>query len=70
MDSQLNELSKGEKTNTIPNKYNLGSKKKEEKSNILNHPTRAEKPPKNVVVGRKYHKVHNPSPVIKGLSQK
>jgi hypothetical protein len=29
MDNQLNELSKGEKTNNNPNKYNLRSKKKE-----------------------------------------
>jgi hypothetical protein len=32
MDNQLNELSKGEKTSSSPNKYNLRSKKKEGKA--------------------------------------
>jgi hypothetical protein len=34
MDSQINELSKGEKTNSSPNKYNLRYKKKEGKYDI------------------------------------
>jgi len=49
MDSQLNELSKGEKTNSSSNKYNLRSKKKEGKHVIPNQPTKANKPAKNVV---------------------
>jgi hypothetical protein len=66
MDSNINELSKWEKTNNIPNKYNLRSKKKEGKSDVPNHPTRVEKPAKNVEVNNKDKKVQNPSPVIKG----
>ena len=34
MNGQINELRKGEKANNSPNKYNLRSKKKEEKSDI------------------------------------
>jgi hypothetical protein len=40
MDSQLNELSKGEKTNDNPNKYNLRSKKKEGKPDTSDQPTK------------------------------
>jgi hypothetical protein len=39
MESQLNELSKEEKTSGNPNKYNLGSKKREGRSDIPDHPT-------------------------------
>jgi hypothetical protein len=34
MDNQINELSKEEKANNSPHKYNLRSRKKEEKSNV------------------------------------
>jgi hypothetical protein len=49
MDSQLNELSKGEKTSGNPNRYNLRSKKKEGNLDVLDQPTSAEKLTKNVV---------------------
>jgi hypothetical protein len=66
MDNQLNELSKGEKTNSIPNKYNLRSKKKEGRPEIPNQPTKEEKLSKNVVDNNKEKKTQNPSPVAKG----
>jgi hypothetical protein len=65
MDNQLNDLSKGEKTNRSPNKYNLGSKKKEGKSDIPDHPTREEKPAKNVVDINKGKEAHKPPLVVK-----
>jgi hypothetical protein len=49
MDSQLNEMSKGEMTNNNPNRYNLRSKKKEGNLDISDQPTREEKPTKDVV---------------------
>jgi hypothetical protein len=57
MDSQLNEMSKGEKTNISPNKYNLRSKKKEGKSDIADQPTKVEKPTKNLANNNKDKKV-------------
>jgi hypothetical protein len=65
MDNQLNELSKGEKTNSSPNKYNLRSKKKEEKYDIPGHPIRAAKPAKDVANSSKEKRAQNPSPVAK-----
>jgi hypothetical protein len=67
MDNQINELSKGEKTNSNPNKYNLRSKKKEGKFDVPGQPSRAEKPVKNAVNNSKEKKTHNPSPLTKGL---
>jgi hypothetical protein len=64
MDSQINELSRGEKTNHNPNRYCLRSKKKEGKLYISDHPTRAKKPVKNVVDGVK-EKEANPPLVVK-----
>jgi hypothetical protein len=66
MDSQINELSKGEKTNSSPNKYNLRSKKKEGKSDIPDQPSRAEKPAKDAINNNKEKKTQNPSPIAKG----
>jgi hypothetical protein len=42
MDGQINELSKGEKANSGPGKYNLWSKKKEGNSDIPNPTPRPE----------------------------
>jgi hypothetical protein len=70
MDNQLNELSKGEKTNSSPNKYNLRSKKKEGKSDIPDQPTRAEKPAKDVADNNKDKKAQTPHQWSKSLSQK
>jgi hypothetical protein len=65
MNSQINELSKGEKARSSPNKYNLGSKKKEGKYDIPNHPSMAEKPTKNTANISKEKKAKNPSPIAK-----
>jgi hypothetical protein len=67
MNNQINELSKGEKTNSSPNKYNLRSKKKEGKSDIPDHPSKEENPAKDVENARKEKKIQNPSPIAKGL---
>jgi hypothetical protein len=64
MDSQQNELRRGEKTNHNPNRYRLRSKKKEGKLDISDHPTRAEKSVKNVADGIK-EKEANPPLVVK-----
>jgi hypothetical protein len=56
MDIQINELSKGEKTNNIPNKYNLRSKKKEGKFDVPDQPSRAEKPAKDTTNSSKEKK--------------
>ena len=47
MDGQINELSKGEKANSGPGKYNLWSKKKEGKSDIPDPTPRPENPTKD-----------------------
>ena len=53
MESQLNDLSKGDKANDSPNRYNLRSKKKEGKPNFPDHPTRAKKPAEDDSNGKK-----------------
>jgi hypothetical protein len=53
MDSQLNEMRKGERTSGGPNRYNLRSKKKEGKSDILDQPTRVGNPTKEVATSIK-----------------
>jgi hypothetical protein len=53
MDSQLNELSKGERTNGNTNRYNLRSKKKEGKPNIPDQPTGIENLVKSVEASSK-----------------
>jgi ribonuclease HI len=65
LSSQINELRKGEKDNTNPNKYNLQSKKKKGKSNILDHPSIAEKPAKDAVNNNRGKKAQNPLPIVK-----
>jgi hypothetical protein len=57
MDSQLNELRKGDKSNRSPNRYNLRSKKKEGNHNSPEQPTRVEKPVEDVADGSKGKKV-------------
>jgi hypothetical protein len=63
MDSQLNELSKGERTKNNPNRYNLRSKKKEGNPDIPDHPVRTKKMAKNVVYGVKEKEAN---PLVKG----
>ena len=65
MDSQLNELSKGEKDNENPNKYNLRSKKKEGKPSTSDHPNKTKFFAKVVVSSNKEKEEQNPQAVIK-----
>jgi hypothetical protein len=67
MDSQLNELSKGEKTSNNPNRYSLRSKKKEGNPDVLDQPTREENPAKDVADSNKEKEVQKPPPMVKGL---
>jgi hypothetical protein len=67
LDNQINELSKGGKSNNSPNKYNLRSKKKEGKFDVPDLDLRVEKPAKNVANNNKEKKAQNPSPVAKDL---
>jgi hypothetical protein len=66
-DNQIHELSKGEKTNNIPIKYNLRSKKKEGNYDVPDHPSRPEKPAKDATSISKEKKTQNPLPLAKGL---
>jgi ribonuclease HI len=68
MNSQINELSKGEKANnSSSNKYNLRSKKKEGKSDIPDQPLIAEKPAKDATNNNKERKTQNPPSIAKDL---
>jgi hypothetical protein len=66
MDSQLNELIKGERTIGNPNRYNLRSKNKEGKPNIPDHPTRTENHAKDVAARSKEKEAQKPQEVVKG----
>jgi hypothetical protein len=63
MDSQLNEMSKGGRTDNNPNRYNLRSKKKEGNPDILDEPVRTKKLAKNVAYGIKEREAN---PLVKG----
>jgi hypothetical protein len=65
MDSQLNELSKGEKANENQNKYNLRSKKKEGKPSTSDHPNKTENYAKVVVSSSKEKEEQNSQTMIK-----
>jgi hypothetical protein len=67
MDSQLNDLSKGEETNNNPNRYSLRSKKKEGKLDIYDQPNRTDKTAKGVVDNNKEERIQDPPPVVKSL---
>jgi hypothetical protein len=60
MDRQINELSRGDNTNSSPNKYKLRSNKKEGNSDILNQPSRAKKLAKDIANNSKEKKTKNP----------
>jgi hypothetical protein len=60
LDNQINELSKGEKANSSPNKYNLRSKKKEEKSDIPDQPSKEINLPKMQQTTTKKRKLRIP----------
>jgi hypothetical protein len=67
MNSQINELIKGEKASSSTNKYNLRSKKIEGKSNSPNHPLIVEEHVKHATDIAKEKKIQNPSPIVKDL---
>jgi hypothetical protein len=74
MDNQINELSKEENEKENPNRYNLRSKKKEEKTDASNQPTKIENSTKAVTVGSKEKDaqsppflVKNPTPEVKEI---
>jgi hypothetical protein len=67
MDNQLNALSKGDKENNNPNRYNLRSKNKEGKPEVPDQPTKVEKPAKVVADENKGKKIQTPPPVDKHL---
>jgi len=56
MDIQLNELSKGDKTNDNPNRYDLRSKNKGVKPDVLEHPTKTKKLANDVASNSKERK--------------
>jgi ribonuclease HI len=64
MDNQINELSKGEKEKENPSKYNLRSKKKGEKTNASDQPSKTENFSKAVTVGSKKKDAQNPPVLI------
>jgi hypothetical protein len=66
IDIQINEMSKGEKANSGPNKYNLRSKKKEGKHDVPYLASREDKPAKDAANNNKENKTQNPSPIAKG----
>jgi hypothetical protein len=67
MNSQINELSKGEKekSNTTPNRYNLRSKKNEGKSDILDQTLIEKRPAKPATLTTKENKTQNISSTAK-----
>jgi hypothetical protein len=65
MDSQVNEISKGERTSSQPNKYNLRSKNKERNPDSPEQPTRTENHVKEVASRSKEMETQNPQAVIK-----
>jgi hypothetical protein len=56
MDIQLNELSKVDKANDNPNRYNLRSKKKGERHDVLDQSTRTKNPAEDVASNNKEKK--------------
>jgi hypothetical protein len=65
IDSQLNEMRKGERPSGNLNRYNLRSKKKEGKPDIPDQSTRAENPAKSVATSSKEKEAQNPQAVVK-----
>jgi hypothetical protein len=68
MDSQLNELSKGEKTNDNPSKCNLRPKKKEGKTNTSDQPTKIGNFAKAMAARSKGKDAQNPQALVKSIS--
>jgi hypothetical protein len=70
MDNQINELGKGEKEKENPCRYDLRYKKKGEKTNASNQPTKTKKSTKAVTVGSKEKFTQSPQFWLNILSQK
>jgi hypothetical protein len=68
MDIQINELSKGEKEKENTNRYNLRSKKNEEKTNAPNQPAPKENSAKAVIVSSKEKDTQNPKVLFRNLT--
>jgi len=67
MDSQLNELSKGEKNDENQNKYNLRSKNKDGNPSTYDRPKKTENYSKVVASSSKENKEQNNQAIIKTL---
>jgi hypothetical protein len=65
INTQINELSKGEKASNTPNRYNLRSKKKEGNFDSQDQPLIAERPTKAATTTTKEKKTQNASPAAK-----
>jgi hypothetical protein len=65
IDSQLNEMNKGERTSGNPNRYNLRSKKKEGKPNSPEHPNGTKHHVKEVAARNKEKEAQDPQTVVK-----
>jgi hypothetical protein len=63
INTQINELSKGEKASNTPNKYNLRSKKKYGNFDSQHQPLIAERPTKAAATATREKKTQNASPV-------
>jgi hypothetical protein len=59
-------VSKGDKANNNPNRYNLRSKNKGGNPHVPEQPTREENPAKDVASSNQEKKTQNPSPIAKG----
>jgi hypothetical protein len=65
MDIQINELRKGEKMKENSSRYNLRSKKNEEKNDAPNQPVQKEDSSKTVTVSSKEKDSQNPQLLIR-----
>jgi hypothetical protein len=65
INTQINELSKGEKASNTPNRYHLRSKKKEGNFDSQEQPLIAEGPTKAAATTTKEKKTQNASPIAK-----
>jgi hypothetical protein len=65
MNSQVNELGKGERASNTPNRYHLRSKKKEGNFDSQDQPPIAERPTKSAAITTKEKKAQNTSPIAK-----
>jgi hypothetical protein len=68
MNIQINELSKGKKAKENTNRYNLRSKKNEEKNNAPNQPAPKENSAKAVIVSSKEKDTQNPKVLVRNIT--